>query len=328
MEEILWLRIFKTIVGIVGILGNGLVCLVIGKVSSMQTRTNAFIFHQAVVDLLGSLTTLLQSETPLPDPIPNNALGWVVCHVWFSNFVLFLLFIISTFNLLSLTLERYFAIVHPFKYQAAFAKRPRLKVGVAIVSCWIIAVVLKSYNLTIFKVQDGKCVSNAAYRSKAIGGLTAVLQYIVPVAVMLFAYIRISVELKRGADRVGPAPSVISSAAGASNAGNAQPAGMMESLLRARRNTFKMLWIVFITFLVCWTPNQVIFLMFNLGWKLNYDEWYYLLSVAMVAANCCVNPVIYAFKYRQFRKGLREVFCRRRMQLEDASNSGSFTQTT
>ncbi|XP_038047516.1 neuromedin-U receptor 1-like [Patiria miniata] len=322
MEQILWLRIFKTIVGIVGILGNGLVCLVIGKVSSMQTRTNAFIFHQAVVDLLGSLTTLLQSLVPLPDPLPSNALGWVVCHIWFSNFVIFLLFIISTFNLLSLTMERYFAIVHPFKYQAAFAKYPRLKVGAVIAACWIIAVVLKSYNLTIFKVQDGKCVSNAANRSKVIGSLTAVLQYMVPVAVMLFAYIRISVELKRGADRVGPAPSVISSAAGASNAGNAQPAGMMESLLRARRNTFKMLWIVFITFLVCWTPNQTIFLMFNLGWKLNFNvDWYYLLSVAMVAANCCVNPVIYAFKYRQFRKGLRELFCKQLMHVEETLNS-------
>ncbi|XP_038047513.1 trissin receptor-like [Patiria miniata] len=324
MEEILWLRIFKTIVGIVGILGNGLVCLVIGNVSSMQTRTNAFIFHQAAVDLLGSLMILLQSGVPLPDQMPDGVLGLIVCNVWYSNFSLFLLFVISTLNLLSLTLERYFAIVHPFRYQAAFAKRPKLKVGVVIAVCWILGTVIKSYSLTIFKVQDGKCVSNAANRSKVIGSLTTVLQYIVPVAVMLFAYIRISVELKRGAARVGPAPSVISSAAGASNGdGNAQPAGLMESLLRARRNTFKMLWIVFITFLVCWTPNQTIFLMFNLGWKLNYDGWYYLLSVAMVAANCCVNPVIYAFKYRQFRKGLRELFCSRRINREEAVNSAT-----
>ncbi|XP_038046110.1 kappa-type opioid receptor-like [Patiria miniata] len=329
MEEILWLRIFKTIVGIVGILGNSLVCLVIGKVSSMQTRTNAFIFHQAVVDLLGSLMILLQSEAPLPDPMPNNVFGWVVCHVWYSNFASFLMFVISTYNLLSLTMERYFAIVHPFKYQAAFANHPRLKVGVVIAACWIFVTVTNSFALTIFKVQDGKCVSNAVYWSKVMGCLSVVLLYIVPVSVMLFAYIRISVELKRGAARVGPAPANVVPAAGASTTdGNAQPEGMMESLLRARRNTFKMLLVVFITFLVCWTPNQSIYLLFNLGWKLNFDEWYYLLSVAMVAANCCVNPVIYAFKYRQFRKGLREVFCRRLMHLEEASTSGTRTQTT
>ncbi|XP_038045864.1 mu-type opioid receptor-like [Patiria miniata] len=322
MEQILWLRIFQTIVGIVGILGNGLVCVVIGKVSSMHTRTNAFIFHQAVVDLLGSFMTLLQSEAPIPDPVPNNALGWVVCHIWYSRFALFLLYVISTYNLLSLTMERYFAIVHPFTYQAAFAKRPRLKVGVVIAACWIIGTVINSYVANAFKVQGGRCVSSAAYRSKVIGGLVAILQYIVPVAVMLFAYIRTSVELKSGAARVGPAPANVGQAAGASTTdGNAQPEGMMESLLRARRNTFKMLLIVFITFLVCWTPNQIIYLLFNLGWNLNVQDWYYLLSIAMVAANSCVNPAIYAFKYRQFRKGIREVFSRRLVRLQEASNS-------
>ncbi|XP_038046752.1 somatostatin receptor type 5-like [Patiria miniata] len=325
MEQTLWLRIFNTIIGIVGILGNGLVCVVIGRVSSMQTRTNAFIFHQAVVDLLGSFMTLLQSEVPLPDPVSNDALGWVVCRVLYSRFALFLLYVISTYNLLSLTMERYFAIVHPFKYQAAFAKRPRLKVGVVIAACWIIGTVLNSYVLTIFNVQEGKCVSSVANRSKVIGSLSIILQYIVPVAVMLFAYIRISVELKRGAARVGPAPANVGPAAGASTAdGDAHQADMMESLLRARRNTFKMLLIVFITFLVCWTPNQIIYFLFNLGWNLGFDEWYYVLSVVMVAANSCVNPAIYAFKYRQFRKGLRQVFCRRLMRLEEASNSRSF----
>ncbi|XP_022080345.1 melatonin receptor type 1B-B-like [Acanthaster planci] len=158
-------------------------------------------------------------------------------------------------------------------------------------------------------MEDDACVSSAEYRSNVTGSSIAILQYVVPVAVMLFAYIRIGVELKRGAARVGPAPAAASGpATGASAADTAQPAGMVESLLRARRNTFKMLWIVFVMFLVCWTPNQVIFLMFNLGWTLQYDEWYYLLSVAMVAANCCVNPVIYAFKYRQFRKGCGRCF--------------------
>ena len=94
MEEILALRVFKTIVGIVGILGNGLVCVVIGKVSATQTRTNAFIFHQALVDLLGAAMILLQSEAPLPDLVPDSALSWILCRVWVSNYALFLLYVI------------------------------------------------------------------------------------------------------------------------------------------------------------------------------------------------------------------------------------------
>ena len=320
MEEILLLRIYQTVIGIVGIFDNGLVCFVICKVRVMQTRTNAFIFHQAAIDLFGSTMILLKSEIPLPDPIPDNTLGWFICHAWFS-FVLFFPFVLSSFNLLVLTMERYFAIVYPFKYQAAFSTWPRLKVGVAMAMCWVLAAALKSYLLLIFKEENGTCVPNPIPGSRALGILTAFMQYILPVAVMLFAYIRISVELKRGAARVGPAPA--GHLPGASNGPS-----MAESLLQARRNTFKTLLVVFITFLICWTPNQIIFLMFNLGWEIKFNEWFYFLSVAMVATNSCVNPVIYAFKYRQFRKGLCQIFCSRRNNIDGTFNTGIIMQVT
>ncbi len=313
MEKIILLRIYQDIVGILGIVGNALVCFVIWKVPAMQTRTNAFIFHQAVIDFLGATVTLLKSEIPLPVPLPDNGLRWFLCHVWVSNFALFFFFVMSSFNLLVLTMERYFAIVYPFKYQAAFATWARLKIAVTMVLCWLSAAAIKVYLMLIFEEQSGTCVSIPG--SKAIGVLTASLQYVLPVGVMLFAYIRISVEMKRGAARVGPAPAQ-------HRPDGANAPDMAESLLRARRNTFKMLLIVFITFLICWTPNELIFFMFNVGWlDLEFNEWYYLLSVAMVATNCCANPVIYAFKYRQFRSGLMELgfLCRRRRPVLNSS---------
>ncbi|XP_033642259.1 trissin receptor-like [Asterias rubens] len=304
MDGLLALRIYQDIVGIIGILGNGLVCFVIFKVRSMQTRTNAFIFHQAVIDFLSSVVILLKSELLLPYPIQNGPLGWFICRLWFTNLTLFFFFALSTFNLLVLTMERYFAIVHPFKYQAAFITWPRLKVALTVVMCWILDLATKFYLLFYAKVEDGICVRNSIPGANIIGTLVVILQYVVPVAVMLFAYIRISVEMKRGAARVGPAPAQ-------HLPGGANAPDMAESLLRARRNTFKMLLIVFITFLICWTPNQVIFFMFNLGINIKLNEWFYYLSVAMVATNSCVNPMIYAFKYRQFRNGLRQIFCKR-----------------
>ena len=59
-EALLILRILKTIIGVVGILDNGLVILVISRVKFMHTLTNTFICHQAVIDL----SRTMSSETP------------------------------------------------------------------------------------------------------------------------------------------------------------------------------------------------------------------------------------------------------------------------
>ncbi|XP_033634314.1 adenosine receptor A2a-like [Asterias rubens] len=315
MEDIPPLRIYQTIVCILGIIGNALVCVVIWKISAMQTRINAFIFHQAVIDFLGSMMTLLKSEVKVPDPIPSNALGWFICHVW-SGFLIFSLYVMSTFNLLVLTMERYFANVHPLKHQAALTTWPRLKVGIALTVCWALAFGLNIYTLVLFREENGKCVPNQIPGSKVMGILVALIQYFLPVGVMLFAYIRIGVEMKRGAARVAPAPAQ-------HLPGGAIAPDMAASLLRARRNTFKMLLLVFITFVICWTPNQVIFLMFNLGFRLTLTEWFYYLSVAMVATNSCVNPFIYALKYRQFRKGIRRILKRVRKRDENVGTDES-----
>ncbi|XP_038048203.1 prolactin-releasing peptide receptor-like [Patiria miniata] len=310
MEDILILRVYKSLVGVLGLLGNFLVCVVILKVRAMQTRTNAFIFNQAVIDFFGSVVIILQTDVPLPDPLPNDARGWIWCHIWISNFMIIIFFVSSTFNLLALTLERYFAIVHPYKYQATFAKYPRLKVGLTIAFCWTFGVLIKIYTIMIVEnTPDGRCTPRPIPGSQAIGILTVFIQYILPVGVMLFAYVRTSVELKRQANRSGP--STVATAPGA-------PESMSDSLLRARRNTFKTLMIVFITFLVCWSPNQIIFLLWNFGWGAKFTDWYFLLSLALIASNSCVNPFIYALKYKQFRKGLLQILGKKSVQVEAA----------
>ena len=192
MEEILALRIYKTLVGILGILGNGLVCLVIWRVSALHTRTNAFIFHQAVVDFLGSALIVLDSEIPSPDTLPDNVLGTIICSMWTYDSTIFLLYLVSTYSLLVLTMERYFAIVHPFKYQAAFNRRPELKVGLAIAACWVVGSTLVPFAFILFEFWNGECRSVPGMNW--IGIFNIFIKYLLPVVVMLFAYIRTSVE--------------------------------------------------------------------------------------------------------------------------------------
>ncbi|XP_033637924.1 substance-K receptor-like [Asterias rubens] len=297
-EGILVLRVIKTIVGLLGILGNALVCLVIYKVTSMHTTTNYFIFNQATIDFLGSVMLLLSSNIPVPVFLADNLGGNLLCRLWISDFFLWSFFTSSTLNLVSVTFERYVAIVFPFQHGVIYGTVP---VRILIAGVWIIGMASSFYDIAFYAVIYGSCHSVSVPGSQAIGVMIFLLQYFLPVCAMLFAYVHIMVVLKRKAVSVGPQPVTVSSVS--------HPVDTMErSLLRARRNTLKTLVIVFATYVGCWSMNAVVFFMFNFGYPLDFNGAVYIVSVALVASNSCLNPFIYAVKYRQFRRGFRIVF--------------------
>ncbi|XP_033637804.1 cholecystokinin receptor-like [Asterias rubens] len=306
-EALLILRILKTIIGVVGILDNGLVILVISRVKFMHTLTNTFICHQAVIDFIGSLLLLLQSNIPNPDPVPDTMAGQVLCRVWIGDAMLWLFFVISTFNLLGLTLERYAAIVYPLKYRTFFDRRPAI---IIMILAWIIGILLKSYSFIIYNVVEGVCKFQRVSVSFIIGPLLIVLQYFLPAGVMLFCYIHTAISLKKGALRVAPVPApIIIHVAGSEPKPPVVVNDQQESLFRARRNTFKTLVIVFAVFLICWSPSQITFFMFNCGWlQLDFTGALNVFSTFLVAANCCINPIVYSMKYKQFQRGVKCLF--------------------
>ncbi|XP_022095079.1 galanin receptor type 2-like [Acanthaster planci] len=263
----------------------------------MHTTTNAFIFNQAAIDFLGSTFLLLSSNIPTPSPLSDSLAGGFLCRLWLSDFFLWSFFTASTLNLVSLTFERYVAIVFPFKHGTIYGTVP---VRILIAGAWIIGTASSFYDIAFYDVVDGKCQPISVPGSQALGVMIFLFQYFIPVCAMLTAYIHIIVVLKQNASRVGPAP--VSSL----TMGNPPVEAADASLLRARRNTFKTLLIVFITYVFCWTLNSIIFFMFNFGYPLDFKSALYIVSLALVALNSCANPIIYAVKYRQFRRGLRQ----------------------
>lgn len=75
-----------------------------------------------------------------------------------------------------------------------------------------------------------------------------------------------------------------------------------------RINVTKTLLIVYITYVICWTPNQVGFLQFNLGGPYDFKGAYHSFSVILAVCNTAVNPFIYALQYKQYRTCLKSLF--------------------
>ena len=61
-------------------------------------------------------------------------------------------------------------------------------------------------------------------------------------------------------------------------------------------------------FVVCWSLNEISFVLDIIGVrKMDFSGWYYHVTVVLVMLNSCINPLIYAAKYRDFQDGVRKM---------------------
>ncbi|XP_070538693.1 allatostatin-A receptor-like [Ptychodera flava] len=321
------LKVIFGVIGSLGIIGNFLVCFIIIHVRSLlNSNTNLLILNQSAIDMVSAIAFVVLYLGPTIK-LPLNVLGDFICRIWASEYVLWAMFVASTFNLVALTLDRFFAIVHPIKHHNGFSK---VKIKAMICCIWVSAFVYETYWAVAHFNDNGKCSIywyHVAFQ-RFSGVMVFLVQYLIPLSIMSFAYISIFLALKRR-------PGAMSSEEGsANNARNVLSVGQVDVArsnseesknVRARKNVIKTLFIVSLSYAICWTPNAFVFLNYNLGGYLDFKSPLYYITVVSVNCNMCVNPFIYAMKYQQFRRALRKTFCGRHFEnkVNEGTASGS-----
>ncbi|XP_038067978.1 somatostatin receptor type 5-like [Patiria miniata] len=309
------LGIISAVIGTSGLLGNFVVCVVIWRIPHMHTVTNACLFNQAVADFFGSLIFMLVFNIPTLEVLPKGAWGWLYCYLWESESVMWMFLFTSAMSLVLVTLERYLAIVYPFKYRSLFARRWVPAVGIA--ATWLVGISmgLCIFALIDFSERDNKCKvalpTPTGHRLNNLVQASNVVTFFIPAWTMLFAYIHMAVVLKRGARQTEPVSvrtvvmtHIRSDRARSpeSSSGEHIPETQGDSLLRARRNVIKALVLVCLAYFICWLPNTVMLAAHIPGLP-------YSIATVLAATNSCLNPVIYTIKYSSFRKGLKLLIC-------------------
>ena len=124
--------------------------------------------------------------------------------------------------------------------------------------------------------------------SSIFGVFLITIQFIIPFIILIYCYGRIVWILSRRIDS------------------NLQTSDMQtEKFLLARKNTIKTFLLVGLCFVICWSNNQVYYLMYNLGYNADWNGIYFQFTVLMVSLNCTVNPFIYLIKYQDYQSALK-----------------------
>ena len=295
-------------VGFLGVIGNGFVVIVIVNFTQMRRKmTNYFIINQSMVDLAcGVFTIATYATKSLPLDEMSDDVKDALCRAWLSTFPLWCVLTSSTYNLVALTLERYFKVVHPITHKNTFTKD---KAVVVIIMVWLIGPLYHlPTGLPTTRMDGDRCLIAAVWPSETVrrlyGLVTVAFMFLVPVLIQAYCYVRIIHVLRRrtrppfrgGVDR--------------------QP---VDNFSRAQRNVIKTLVIVSLCYVLCWTGNQMCYLLFNLGTPVDFGSTFYHVSVIAVFSNCCINPFVYIFKYEEFQLSIRKLICRSDVQIIETS---------
>ena len=217
-----------------------------------------------------------------------------MCAVLLSKWPLWTSFTASVLNLACVTLERYFSICYPLRYTLLFTKD---KMIMMVVGVWIAAIISNSYMFYVFKFNGKGCYIDwyTDWFQTFLGVCNFSVIYAIPLVTMAICYVLIMMNLSKSAKSLSQ------------TTGKESQASL--ELLNARKKVIKMLAIVVITFAICWAPNQFVFFAYNCGYDLDFTSVFYHFSVLIAFCNSCMNPMIYAFKSKSYRRALRMAVC-------------------
>ncbi|XP_069842678.1 type-2 angiotensin II receptor [Dendropsophus ebraccatus] len=284
---------FYSFIFIFGFIGNSLVISVLCLQRDMKTVASIYILNLAIADLLFLVT--------LPFWATYYAAGWnwqfgaVMCKI--SSSLLTLNIFASIFFISCMSIDRYLAIVYPFRSQ-------RRTLTQAIFVTFIIWALAVMSSLPTFYFRNTYHIKNLnvyacimdfpkdEYSSwcVAMALLKIILGFCFPITVILTCYFMIGLHLKRSKG------SILNK--------------------KTRDRVLKIVTAIVVCFLICWLPFHVLtFLDVLTRMKIINDcrtesfvEAAMPLSICLGFSNSCINPLLYCFVGNQFRENFRHVF--------------------
>ncbi|KAJ8031109.1 5-hydroxytryptamine receptor 1A [Holothuria leucospilota] len=352
--------LLQILVALFGVVGNILVLIVIFQARDiLKNQTNFLIGNQSAADLFSSIQLIffqVEYFTNWPSPVPGSIWSKLYCFFWQQRLLLFGSYAISTFNLTILSLERYFAVVHPQMYLARSRKRLFSFMGLG---TWLLGPVMQiTFIVAHVYYKDGACFVRPS--APFIGVAIFLWDYFIPVGVMTFCFFRVffkfrtlariqgnwNAELSVAPSSAAPssaAPSsAVSNEGGTTRAattsdpasqdvtegnnsaktvtgntlavpevnipGSARKSDKNKGKSLQRRNATLTILIVYIAYVICWTPNQFGFLQYNLGGSIDWHGLFYQIELIMASSNSGINIVIYALRFKTFQTGIKKLF--------------------
>ena len=276
--------LFLTAMIVFNIAGNSLVCLLILKNKATKTSINWLLFHLAVADLLVAVFFIPPCVLSHFIEQPGGVTGDVLCKFITGGTLGWAAASASSFLLVAVAFERYYATLHPFRSLS----RSRSRWLVPLLSFLGILLIVPSLAVTVYDEESQSCATNwPNYTAIHAYNLSwSFCNSMLPTCIMGYLYARIILHLRNSAVAPGSSPS---------------------PRTRPKTKITKMLISITTIYITCWTPQIVLCALVPVtpgGYATVY-----LVSTASALLNSCLNPLVYTLHSQQFRRNLASLAC-------------------
>lgn len=294
--------VLESLVAIFAVVGNALVIIVFYRERRLRRRTNYYIISLALADFLvgffGIPFAILASIG-----LPKNLYACL-----FTTSSLVVLCTISIFCLVAVSIDRYWAILHPL----AYSRNVRTKTAIGIISlCWFFGSLLGF--LPVFgwhsETDSDMCFFTAImdYNYLVFLYFTTIITPSIILAVFYGLIYRVILK------QVNKTSSSIRVTSGSRNStlSNSQPASETQMLrllnsaahkreVKATQN----LSIIVAFFMICWIPLYTINCINAFCKQCFVNESVTFFGIILSHLNSAINPLLYAYHLKDFRGAL------------------------
>ncbi|XP_028395135.1 somatostatin receptor type 5-like [Dendronephthya gigantea] len=274
-------RTIVALIGITGILCNGLVLLVYfrRRKSSQRTSFDIFIINLAVADFLAGIF-IFSSRFFFQPQIPENyTSAMTYCYLLWGAYLLHGLMYVSIYACLALTIERWLAIMRPHFYWRVKPKHAM----VAMIFVWVWAFLI---NATMFFSIDANFDKRSCYwvEPKIERAFVAFIDIsmlgFLPFIIIILLYCQVYNRIRQVRNFRGP-----------------------KEYLRKRRTIIALIASVFLT--VAWLPTIIYF---NAAKEKHLDGNLHSVLNILSLSTIIVNPILYGIYSSKFRNEYKQVF--------------------
>ncbi|KAK3089028.1 hypothetical protein FSP39_000252 [Pinctada imbricata] len=279
---------------------------IINTTPQLKNSTNTYLCNLAIADLSVSLICV-----PM-------AVGQALYRVWIygifmckiTSFLQGVTVAASIYTISVLSLDRFLAIRHPMVFRRISGTGIAIRIIIVI---WICSMALMSPLLFVRKIESfpllldqsvNFCVEKWQFETQrqTYDLCLFALVYIVPGVIICSAYGMIGKELWKQDENLQRKESETSK-------------GIGKHVMNSRKRVARMLVALAIVFAVCWLPFYVVTLYIDFNFhKKNLNPFVQALPFAILLghANSALNPILYFYSSKSFRKYLfRALKCRR-----------------